>query len=66
MGDVLTGMISGAIAQRNLGAFAERVLLAVHLHGLAGDLAAEALGEEALVATDLLYYIGDAWEEIRE
>jgi NAD(P)H-hydrate epimerase len=66
MGDVLTGMISGAIAQRNLGAFAERVLLAVHLHGLAGDLAAEAIGEEALVATDLLYYIGDAWEEIRE
>jgi NAD(P)H-hydrate epimerase len=66
MGDILTGLLAGAIAQKNLGAFAERVLFAVHLHGLAGDLAAEEIGEEPLVATDLFYYIGDAWEKIRE
>jgi NAD(P)H-hydrate epimerase len=66
MGDILTGMLSGSIAQQNLGTFAERVLFAVHLHGLAGDLAAEEIGEEPLVATDLFYYIGDAWEQIRE
>jgi len=66
MGDILTGMLAGIIAQQELGSFEERVLFAVHLHGTAGDLAAEEIGEEPLVATDLLYYVGDAWERIRE
>jgi NAD(P)H-hydrate epimerase len=66
MGDILTGMLAGIVAQQELGTFQERVLFAVHLHGAAGDLAAEDIGEEPLVATDLLYYIGDAWEQIRE
>jgi ADP-dependent NAD(P)H-hydrate dehydratase / NAD(P)H-hydrate epimerase len=65
MGDILTGLTAGIIAQNRLGTFTERVLLAVHLHGLAGDLAAEEIGEEPLVATDLLYYLGAAWEQIR-
>ena len=59
-------MLAGIVAQENLGTFSERVLFAVHLHGIAGDLAAEEIGEEPLVATDLLYYIGTAWEQIRE
>jgi NAD(P)H-hydrate epimerase len=66
MGDILTGMTTGILAQTRLGTLTERVLLAVHLHGLAGDLAAEEIGEEPLVATDLLYYLGAAWERIRE
>lgn len=66
MGDILTGLIAGIVAQESLGTFSERVLFAVHLHGTAGDLAAEDIGEESLVATDLLYYIGAAWEQIRE
>jgi NAD(P)H-hydrate epimerase len=66
MGDILTGMLAGILAQGNLGTLAERVLFAVHLHGLSGDLAAEEIGEESLVATDLLYYIGAAWEQVRE
>ena len=66
MGDILTGMLAGIVAQEELGTFQERVLFAVHLHGTAGDLAAEDIGEESLVATDLLYYVGDAWEQIRE
>jgi len=65
VGDILTGMLAGILAQERLGTFAERVLFAVHLHGLAGDLAAEESGEESLVATDLLYYIGAAWEQLR-
>lgn len=52
-GDVLTGMIAGLIAQRPEHAF-QATALAVYLHGLAGDLAAEELGEESLVATDLV------------
>lgn len=66
MGDILTGMLAGIIAQEHLGSFDDRVLFAVHLHGLAADLAADEIGEESLIATDLLYYIGDAWEQIRE
>jgi NAD(P)H-hydrate epimerase len=66
VGDILTGMLTGILAQENLGTVSERVLFAVHLHGLAGDLAAEEIGEESLIATDLLYYIGPAWEQIRE
>jgi len=66
VGDILTGMLAGILAQEGLGTFAARLLFAVHLHGLAGDLAAEEIGEESLVATDLLYYIGAAWEQVRE
>jgi len=66
IGDILTGMLTGILAQQNLGSFTERVLFAVYLHGLAGDLGAEEVGEESLVATDLFYYIGQAWEQIRE
>jgi len=66
MGDILTGMLAGILGQENLGTVVERILFAVYLHGLAGDLAAEENGEESLVATDLLYCIGTAWEQIRE
>ena len=64
-GDILTGMIAGILAQEHLGSFVERLCLAVYLHGLAGDLAAEELGEESLVATDLLRFLPKAWENLR-
>jgi ADP-dependent NAD(P)H-hydrate dehydratase / NAD(P)H-hydrate epimerase len=63
-GDILTGIISGVLAQEHLGSFIERLCLAVYLHGLAGDLAAEEMGEESLVATDLLRYLPKAWETV--
>jgi hydroxyethylthiazole kinase-like uncharacterized protein yjeF len=65
-GDILTGMIAGILAQEHLGAFIDRLCLAVYLHGLAGDLAAEEMGEESLVATDLLPFLPKAWENLRE
>ncbi len=52
MGDVLIGMIGGFLAQ-GLGPEAA-ALAAVHLHGLAGDKAAQKRGERALAASDLL------------
>jgi ADP-dependent NAD(P)H-hydrate dehydratase / NAD(P)H-hydrate epimerase len=64
-GDILTGMIAGILAQEHLGPFVERLCLAVYLHGLAGDLAAEEVGEESLVATDLLKFLPKAWETVR-
>jgi NAD(P)H-hydrate epimerase len=65
-GDILTGMIAGIVAQPHLGTFTARLCLAVYLHGLAGDLAAEALGEESLVATDILRFLPQAWEKLRQ
>jgi len=64
-GDVLTGMVAGLIAQHPqhaLGATA----LAVYLHGLAGDLASESVGENSLVATDLVRLLPQAFAEMQK
>jgi NAD(P)H-hydrate epimerase len=51
-GDVLTGIITGLIAQ---GLKPQDAAFAgVYLHGLAGDLAAEIKGEPGLIAGDLI------------
>ena len=63
-GDVLTGMIAGLIAQHPKQIFRATVL-AVYLHGLAGDLAAEELGENSLVATDLVRFLPRAFLQAR-
>jgi NAD(P)H-hydrate epimerase len=64
-GDILTGMLTGIMAQEHLGNFVDRICLAVYLHGLAGDLAAEEIGREAMVATDLLRFLPQAWDNLR-
>ncbi len=52
MGDVLTGLLTGLLAQ---GYSTEQAsVMGVYLHGLAGDLAAAAGSEEGLIATDLI------------
>ena len=61
MGDVLTGMIAGLLAQ-GLAVF-DAARLGVYLHGLAGDLAAEEIGEVGLIASDLLDRIPEAIEQ---
>jgi len=53
-GDVLTGLIAGLLAQYPSRPVTEKVVGAVYLHGLAGDLAAGDLGEKSLIAGDLL------------
>jgi len=62
-GDILTGMIAGLIAQ-NPDEIATAVRAAVWLHGRAGELGAEALTEQCLIATDLLHYLPKAIREI--
>ena len=55
-GDILTGMISGFLAQ-----FPHQpdlaVTAAVYLHGLCGELASDEFSEQSVVATDLLQVI---------
>jgi NAD(P)H-hydrate epimerase len=63
-GDVLTGIIAGLIAQHPREAFVATVL-GVYLHGLAGDLASESLGENSVVATDLLRFLPQAFARMR-
>ncbi len=60
-GDVLSGMIAGLLGQR-LAPF-DAARLGVHLHGLAGDLAADEVGPVGLLASDLLDRIPAAIEE---
>ena len=57
-GDVLTGLIAAFLGQ-GLDAFSA-AQLGVHVHGLAGDLARDELGEVSLIATDLLDYLPSA------
>jgi len=64
-GDILTGMIAGAVGQFP-ARVEEAVRAAVFLHGLAGDAAAEHLGEECMVATDLLRYLPVAFRKMRQ
>jgi ADP-dependent NAD(P)H-hydrate dehydratase / NAD(P)H-hydrate epimerase len=64
-GDILTGMTAGLIAQ-NPGRVFDAVIAAVHLHGLAGDIACESTGEHSLVATDLINALPEAFRRVRE
>ncbi|MGE3402335.1 MAG: NAD(P)H-hydrate dehydratase [Vicinamibacterales bacterium] len=57
-GDLLTGMVAAWLAQLLDAEAACR--LAVFLHGAAGDLAESDEGQVAMVATDVLGYLGDA------
>lgn len=64
-GDILTGITAGMIAQEPKNALAA-VLAAVHLHGLAGDVMRERVGEHSLVATDLLLGLPEAFRRTDE
>jgi NAD(P)H-hydrate epimerase len=59
-GDVLSGLLGALLAGRALEPF-DAAVLAVYLHGLAGDLARDDLGETSLIATDLLDYLPRAF-----
>ncbi len=64
-GDILTGMVAGLVAQ-NPRQILEAVVAAVHLHGLAGDVAREQMGEHSLVATDLVRALPEAFRRVQQ
>jgi hydroxyethylthiazole kinase-like uncharacterized protein yjeF len=57
-GDVLAGVI-GALLAQGLDPF-DAAVFGVRVHGRAGDLAARRMGETAVIASDLLEYLGAA------
>lgn len=61
-GDVLAGMIGAFLAQGLAPEAAAK--LGVYLHGMAGDLAAAALGEAALTASDVAAWLGAARRQL--
>ena len=58
-GDVLTGLIASLLAQ-GLAPF-DAARLGAHVHGLAGDIAAEESSKPGLIASDVLRCLGRAW-----
>ncbi len=61
-GDVLTGILVSLLAK---GMTPENAALAgVFLHGMAGDMAAEEMGEESLIARDISRNLGNAFKKI--
>lgn len=61
-GDVLTGVITGLLVQGYNPT--EACVVGVYLHGLAGDLAAENTGYEALIAGDIIKNLGKGFMEL--
>ena len=63
-GDVLMGIITGLLARGYQPK--EACMVGVYLHGLAGDLAAAELGEESLMASDIIQYLPRAFKRLKD
>lgn len=61
-GDVLTGIVTALICQK-LPPF-DAMRLAAHVHGLAGDLAADEMGQVSLTARDLVRHLPAAFRRL--
>ncbi len=61
-GDVLTGILTGLLAQGYSSV--EAAILGVYLHGLAGDLAARSSSMESMLAGDIVEHLGKAFRFI--
>ena len=62
VGDVLTGVIASFM--KRLDPF-EAAKLGVYIHSLAGDIASQKLGEDSLMATDIIDSLPDAIKKLR-
>ncbi len=61
-GDVLSGIITGLLAQGYAGY--DAAILGVYLHARAGDKAAAIRGQYGLIAGDIINNMGEVWGEI--
>ena len=63
-GDVLTGILTGLLARGYKQQ--DACLIGMYLHGLAGDIAARELGQESLMAGDIIHYLPYAFKKLRD
>jgi NAD(P)H-hydrate epimerase len=61
-GDVLTGIITGLLAQGYSSL--ESALLGVWLHGQAGDFSSDEMGENCMIARDIIRHLPDAFKKL--
>lgn len=61
-GDVLTGIITGLLAQGYKPS--EAAIFGVYLHGLSADIGIKETSMQAFIASDILKYLGSAYLEI--
>ena len=62
-GDSLTGIITSFLAQSY--APEQAALLGVFVHGLSGDIAAEEIGEEAMIAGDIIKFLPASFKKLK-
>jgi NAD(P)H-hydrate epimerase len=63
-GDVLTGILTGLLARGYKPQ--DACIVGVYLHGLAGDIAAQELGEESLTASDIINCLPKAFKRLKQ
>jgi NAD(P)H-hydrate epimerase len=61
-GDVLTGMTAALMGQ-GVDNF-DAMVLGVYVHGLAGDIAADRLGQISIMATDIIDALPEAFKKM--
>jgi hydroxyethylthiazole kinase-like uncharacterized protein yjeF len=61
-GDVLTGMLTSLLAQGYNSL--QAAILGVYLHGLAADIASQTIAQEAMLASDIINHISDAFLQL--
>ena len=62
-GDVLTGIITSLLAQ--IKDAEKAAMLGVYIHGLAGDLAVDQLGEQSVIASDIIDQLSAAFQQLK-
>ncbi|MGQ0737791.1 MAG: NAD(P)H-hydrate dehydratase [Bacteroidota bacterium] len=61
-GDVLTGILTGLLAQGY--SQVEAAILGVYLHGLAGDIAVKEFSQEAMLAGDIIDCLSESFKRL--
>ena len=61
-GDVLTGILTGLLAQGYSAT--DAAIVGVYIHGLSGDFAAREKGQHSLIASDLIDFLPAAFKSV--
>ncbi|UBM59798.1 NAD(P)H-hydrate dehydratase [Marinilongibacter aquaticus] len=62
-GDVLTGILTGLLAQQYSSL--DAAILGVYIHGLSGDIAVEKMAEESVMASDIVAHLSEAFNLLK-